>query len=130
MKPLKTALAFVLTASLTAPAFAQAPVAASSGSGATTQTAMKSPSRKATLMMGSALFVGGFTVGAYSFLNNKNGKYAEFGEASARNVKLGSTGLGLAFAGGLMMFMGSHAKHLPNVSAGPGGVAVSKHLSW
>jgi len=47
-----------------------------------------------------ALFIGGFAVGVYGFLDNQNGKYAEFGEASARNVHLGAAGLGTAFAGG------------------------------
>jgi hypothetical protein len=82
------------------------------------------------MVLGSALFIGGFAVGVYGFLDNQNGKYAEFGEASARNVHLGAAGLGAAFAGGVIMLMGSHARHLPSVSAGAHRVSVTKQLSW
>ena len=85
---------------------------------------------KTTMVLGSALFVGGFAVGLYGFLDNKNGKDAEFGEASARNVHLGAAGLGTAFAGGVVMLMGSHARHLPSVSAGSHQLSVTKRLAW
>lgn len=136
MKRFQAVVASLLAVSLSATAYAQ-----EAGSGgpkpAETQTSLARPatvrgpsSRKATMLAGTALFVGGFTVGAYSFINNSNGAYAEFGEASARNVKLGSAGLGVAFAGGVLMFLGSHARHMPSVSAGPGSLTLTKHVSW
>jgi len=63
-------------------------------------------------------------------LVNQNGKYTEFGEASARNVKLGAAGLGAAFAGGVLMLMGTHAKRAPDLTVGAGTVQVSKRVSW
>ena len=37
---------------------------------------------------GASVFVGGMAVGLYAFINNKNGQFAEFGEANAVNKKL------------------------------------------
>ena len=80
---------------------------------------------------GTALFVGGMAVGLYAFINNKNGEFAEFGEANAVNKKLGAAGVGAAFAGGMLIFLGrNRAKHAPSVRVGPGQVTVSKQLSW
>ena len=80
---------------------------------------------------GLAMFVTGMTAGLYAFINNKNGKFSEFGEAAATNKKLGAAGISLAFGGGMMMFLGSHAaKQLPTVTVGKGAVGVSKQVSW
>jgi amino acid transporter len=85
----------------------------------------------ALVWAGTALFVGGMAVGLSSFINNKNGEFAEFGEASAVNKHLGAAGLSAAFAGGVLIFLGSHGlKHAPAVSVGAGQVKVSKQLSW
>ena len=66
---------------------------------------------------GLAVFAAGMTTGLYAFINNKNGKFSEFGEAAATNKKLGAAGISLAFAGGMMMFLGTRAsKHLPAVT--------------
>jgi len=84
---------------------------------------------------GAALFVTGMTVGLFAFINNENGEFSEFGEANAVNKQLGTIGLATAFAGGTMMFLGSHrrgaaANRAPSVTFGAGQVKVSKQVSW
>jgi len=80
---------------------------------------------------GLAIFAAGMTAGLYAFINNKNGKFSEFGEAAATNKKLGAAGISLAFGGGMMMFLGTHAaKQLPTLTVGKGTVGVSKQVSW
>jgi hypothetical protein len=80
---------------------------------------------------GLAIFATGMTAGLYAFINNKNGKFSEFGEAAATNKKLGAAGISLAFGGGLMMFLGTHAsRQLPTVTVGKGTVGVSKQVTW
>jgi hypothetical protein len=80
---------------------------------------------------GVGLFAGGMAVALHSFINNKNGSYAEFGEANAVNKKLGAASIGAAFAGGVLIFVGTRkSKFAPDVKAGAGEVAVSKQLSW
>lgn len=134
MKHLRTGVIVLLIASLTSPAFAgdlQGSAArAVESQVATDSVPTKSGGSKPLMMAGAAIFVTGFSVGAYSFINNKNGTHSEFGEARARNVKLGSAGLSAAFAGGLLMFVGSRMKHAPTVSAGAGSLSVTKRLSW
>lgn len=89
------------------------------------------PSKNGLFWAGTGLFVAGMGVGIYGFINNKNGKYSEFGEANSTNKSLGTTGLAVAFGGGALMFLGAHrAKFAPSISAGPRGVKVSKQLSW
>ena len=93
----------------------------------------KAPSKgssKALVWTGAALFVGGMTFGLYSFINNKNGGFAEFGEANAVNKKAGAAGLATAFGGGVLIFLGSHRSNSPSVTVGPGQVKVSKQVSW
>ena len=91
----------------------------------------KAGGSKAAVWAGAALFVGGMAVGLSSFINNKNGQFAEFGEANAVNKKLGAAGLATAFGGGVLIFLGSQrANHSPSVTVAPGQVTVSKHLSW
>jgi type II secretory pathway pseudopilin PulG len=97
------------------------------------QQQQRAPSKgtsKALVWAGSALFVGGMTLGLYSFINNTNGGFAEFGEANAVNKKVGAAGLATAFGGGVLMFLGSHQSKSPSVTVGAGGVKVSKHISW
>jgi hypothetical protein len=91
----------------------------------------KAGGSKAAVWAGSGLFVAGMAVGLSSFISNKNGQFSEFGEANAVNKHLGAVGLSAAFAGGVLIFLGSHAvKHSPVVSVAPGQVTVSKQLSW
>jgi hypothetical protein len=91
-------------------------------------------SSKPLVWGGTALFVGGMAVGLYAFINNQNGGFAEFGEANAVDKKLGAAGLAMAFAGGTLIFMGSHRgtrpSRAPAVTVGAGHVGVSKQVSW
>jgi hypothetical protein len=85
---------------------------------------------------GRALFVGGMAVGLYGFINDKNGSFSEFGEASSSNKHLGAAGLSAAFAGGVLMLVGTHHgggsgnSRLPSVAAAPGAVSISKNVTW
>jgi hypothetical protein len=81
---------------------------------------------------GRALFVGGMAVGLYGFINDKNGSYSEFGEATSSNKHLGAAGLSAAFAGGVLMLLGTRrgGSRMPSVTAAPGGVSISKNVTW
>jgi hypothetical protein len=83
------------------------------------------------LWPGIALFAGGMAVGLNGFLNNKNGKFPEFGEASSTDVKMGAAGLSVAFVGGALLFLGKrHARQAPSVTFNRGGMSVSSRISW
>jgi hypothetical protein len=106
---------------------AAAPDGASSGNGG-------SPALK---WSGRGLFVAGMAVGLYGFINDKNGKYSEFGEASSSNKHLGAAGVSAAFVGGVLMLLGtrhsgsaSRTSSLPAVAASPGSVSISKNVTW
>lgn len=135
MKALRTGLAALLIASLSTSAFADGLAASASkaveaAAAAEQGAAATGGGMKPLTMAGAAVFVTGFTYGVYSFINNKNGKYTEFGEASARNIKQGAIGLSTAFAGGVLMLVGSHSKRAPNVQIGAGSLNVSKRITW
>ena len=86
---------------------------------------------KGYLWAGSALFVGGMTVGIYSFLHNRNGDIPRFDEANATNKQLGAAGLGLAFVGGTILFLGERqSRRSPTLTFGPGRMSVTKRLTW
>lgn len=90
-----------------------------------------SPSGRALVWTGGALFIGGMGTAIYGFLNNKNGEFPQFGEATATDKKLGGAGLGIAFAGGALMALGHRMSRMaPDVQAGPGHFKVSKRVSW
>ena len=89
------------------------------------------PIPKGYLWLGTGLFVGGMTVGLYGFLNNRNGDFPQFGEATATNKYLGTAGLAAAFVGGTVLFLGTRqSRRSPAVMFGPGRVTVSQRLSW
>jgi hypothetical protein len=97
------------------------------------QSLKSPPSKTGMFWAGTAMFVAGMGVGLYGFINDKNGKYAEFGEAKSENKHLGAAGLSVAFAGGALMFLGSRQGHLkaaPSIAVGPHAVAVSKQIAW
>ena len=86
---------------------------------------------KGYLYLGSGLFVAGLTAALVGFLNNRNGDFPEFGEATSTDVKMGAAGLATAFAGGAVLFLGKRqANHSTSVNFGPRGVSVSRRLSW
>jgi hypothetical protein len=135
MKSFRTGVIAALVLSVATPAFAgdlQQSIAKATEQ--PQQQEERAPARavsKPLVYTGAALFVTGMAIGLSSFINNKNGSYAEFGEANAVNKQLGAAGLGVAFAGGTMMFLGSHrARRAPSIAVGAGGVKVSKQLSW
>ena len=86
---------------------------------------------KGYLYLGSGLFVAGLTAALVGFLNNRNGDFPEFGEATSTDVKMGAAGLATAFAGGAVLFLGKRqANRSASVNFGPRGVSVSRRLSW
>jgi hypothetical protein len=132
MKTSRTVIAAVLVVGLATPAFAGGPDSGIAKAAEQGQTSRRDGAGSKTLMAaGAGLFVAGMGVGLYAFMNNKNGEFAEFGEANAVNKKLGAAGVGAAFAGGMLIFLGrERARHAPSVSIGGGQVTISKHLTW
>ena len=89
------------------------------------------PMPKGYLWAGSALFVGGMTVGIYAFLHNRNGDIPRFDEATATNKPLGAAGLGLAFVGGTILFLGERqTRRSPTLTVAPGRMSVTKQITW
>lgn len=142
-KIIRTALVAMVVTAIGTPAFAQqaATAAASSASAPadpqSSSTALtpvmstSSGSAKTLKWTGAGLFVAGMSVGMMAFLNNKNGIYPEFGEATATNKPLGAAGISLAFAGGALMAISHHiSKHAPEMQISRNGVAVSKTITW
>lgn len=143
---IRTAVATLLIGALSAPAFAQGPetdtpapgirqVLAETRAGSEMSVARQfesgSSSGRALMWTGAALFVGGMGVGIFNFLNNQNGEYPEFGEATASNKKLGALGISTAFAGGALMAIGYKiSPHSPDIQVGVDRFSVSKQLSW
>ena len=136
MSILRTSVVALLVIGLAAPAAAGdlASSIANAANAAAQQPEERAPQKgysKPLVWGGSALFVGGMAVGLFAFINNQNGSYSDFGEANAVNKKLGAAGLATAFAGGVLIFLGSHrAKASPSITVGAGQVKVSKQVSW
>jgi hypothetical protein len=137
MRALRTGIALLLTVGLVVPAGAQdlrtSAEKAVESDAAQPQTLATRSSKNGVFWAGAAMFIGGMGVGLYGFINDKNGKFAEFGEASTENKHLGAAGLSVAFAGGALMFLGSRQGQLkaaPSIAVGPHAVAVSKRMSW
>ena len=138
MKSVRIAIASALVLAMSGgvPAMAgdlQDSVAAAAAAKSSTQeTGMKSGigSGKAMTWAGGALFATGMTYGLFQFINNKNGGYAEFGEAAATNKKAGAAGLSMAFAGGALMLLGHHAGRMPSVAVGAKSLGLAKRVSW
>jgi hypothetical protein len=141
MKLLHIALASTLALNLAAPAFAQdaqanptpTPIADSARAEAQATPPAMTPHGGSKILTGAgaALFAGGLGVALYGFINDKNGKFSEFGEAHSSNKHLGAAGISMAFGGGALMFLSSHlGRYAPDVQAGPGSLSVSKRVSW
>lgn len=135
---IRTALVAMVVTAVATPAFAQQPAASAApieaqGSSAvlTPMVTSSSGSGRALKWSGAGLFVAGMSVGIVAFLNNKNGTYPEFGEATATNKPLGATGISLAFAGGALMAIGQKiSKHAPAMTISQNGFAISKQIAW
>jgi len=137
MRAMRSVIALLLIIGLAVPAGAQdlrkSAEKAVESEAAQPKTLTTKPSKNAVFWAGTAMFMGGMAVGLFGFINDKNGKFAEFGEAQSENKHLGAAGLSVAFAGGALMFLGSRQGHLkaaPTVAFGPRAVAVSKKVSW
>ena len=137
MRLVRTGMTLLLIAGLALPAAAQdlrqSAAKAVESDAAQPQALTTRSSKNGVFWAGTAMFVAGMGVGLYGFINDKNGKYAEFGEAKSENKHLGAAGLSVAFAGGALMFLGSRQGHLkaaPSIAVGPHAVAVSKQIAW
>ena len=140
MKILRIGIATLLTLAVSGvPSFAgdlSDSVSAAAAAAAKTdpqETPMRSArtANKTMFWSGTAMFAGGMTYGLFEFINNENGSYSEFGEATATNKKAGAAGLTVAFAGGALMLLGVHGKSLPSLTFGGGKtVGLSKKVSW
>ncbi len=135
MRALRIVVASFVIAALSTSAFAgdlHESIARAAAEEQQTQTpANRERIPKGYLWTGSALFVGGMAVGIFAFLHNRNGDIPRFDEASATNKQLGAAGLGLAFAGGTVLFLGERrARQSPTLTFGPGQVTVSKRVAW
>lgn len=133
----RTAVVVALMACVSVPALAQqaqgTPISAQMGSGAAAPMPISggNPSGRALVWTGAGVFAGGMGVAIYGFLNNQNGQFPGFGEATATNSRLGGAGIAAAFAGGAMMAIGHRmSRHAPDVKIGVGSFEVSKRLSW
>jgi hypothetical protein len=131
MRTLRTVVAWLVISGVSTSAFAGD--LAASVARAARQEAQSSdkPMPKGYLWGGTALFVGGMTVGIYAFLHNRNGQYPGLNEATATNKPLGAAGLATAFVGGTILFLGERkSKQAASVTIGPGRMAVSKQVTW
>lgn len=89
------------------------------------------PSGRAVMWTGAGLFAAGLGTALYGFLNNQNGEYPGFGEATATDSKLGGVGIGVAFAGGALMAIGHKmSRYSPDIQVGVDRFGVSKQVSW
>jgi hypothetical protein len=132
-KTAKLLLVASLATAVATPAYADGLRAAADKAAQQAADTMTAAPRSSTLKWaGLGLFVGGMSVGLYAFIHNKNGSYAEFGEADAVNKKLGAASLAAAFAGGALLFVGTRKapRTMPDVKVGPAAVSVSKQVSW
>jgi hypothetical protein len=132
---LRTAIVALLVSSLCTPVAAgdlgQAAAAAVRDQAAPQVEPAAGGGGRTATWLGTGLFVTGMTVGLVAFISNKNGKYTEQGEANAVNKKLGAAGVGAAFAGGVLLFLGTRkSTRSSSLTIGPDRVTFAKHLSW
>lgn len=131
-KTAKLLLVACLATAVATPAYADGLRAAADKAAQQADTMTAAPRSSTLKWAGLGLFVGGMSVGLYAFIHNKNGSYAEFGEADAVNKKLGAASLAAAFAGGALLFVGTRKapRTMPDIKVGPSAVTVSKQVSW
>ena len=128
MRIVRTCLVGWLAFAIATSAFAGEPEKAQA---AEARSGSKTAGQRSTVWAGTALFAAGMGVGLYGFMHNENASFAEFGEASARNKALGAAGLSAAFAGGVILFLGSHhARQMPSIVVNRGGATVAKRITW
>ncbi|MGH9140033.1 MAG: hypothetical protein ACRD2I_02695 [Vicinamibacterales bacterium] len=130
MKPLRTALAWLLVLGLSSSAFA-GDLKDSIAKAAQEQAQQpKTSIPKPYLWSGAALFVTGMSMAVYGFLHTSGGEFVSGQVSTESKTKLGATGLAVAGAGGAILFFGSRVNRAPAITMGPGRMTVSKHISW
>lgn len=131
MRTIRIALAWLLILAVSTPALAgDLRDSIAKAADEQTQTAARRGSMpKPYLWAGSSLFVGGMVVGLYGYLNNKNGEFPEFGEATSTNKAMGTAGLVTAFIGGTILFLGER-RASPSVTFSPGRMSVTKTVKF
>ena len=86
---------------------------------------------KAFLVSGGALFVAGMSMAVYGFLHTGGGDFVSGQVTKESKTGLGAAGLGVAAAGGAVLFLGSQrARSAPSITVGAGRVTVAKRLTW
>jgi hypothetical protein len=79
------------------------------------------------------------TAAVYGFVHNQNSGYSGYkgttlvlNEASATNTLIGTIGIGVAFTGGTLLFLGQrHAKRSATViTADPQRLALAQRFTW
>jgi len=132
MKPLRTALAWLLILGLSSSAFAgdlkDSIAKAAEEQAQQPKTGISIP--KPYLWSGAALFVTGMSMTIYGFLHTTGGEFVSGQVSTESNTKLGAAGLAVAGAGGAILFFGAKSNHAPSISMAPGRMTVSKHISW
>ncbi|HMF96234.1 MAG TPA: hypothetical protein VKE96_18150 [Vicinamibacterales bacterium] len=86
---------------------------------------------KAYLIPGAALFVAGMSMAIYGFLHTSGGEFVSGEVSKESKTGLGAAGLGVAAAGGAVLFLGAkRAKNAPSLTFGAKGFKVSKQVAW
>jgi hypothetical protein len=134
MNIVRTSIVCALALSLATSAFAgdlRASVAQAAAEAAQTTQSVGSPSGKTLVYAGGAVFAAGMATALYGFMRAGNGAFSNFGEATSRNKPLGAAGIAAAFAGGTMMFLGTHAsRYSPSLAISRSGLSVEKMVTW
>ena len=130
MRPVRTAIAWLLVLGLTSPAFA-GDLKDSVAKAAEEQAQQQQPKiPKAYLWTGSALVVTGMVMTVYGFLHTSGGEFVSGQVSKESKTELGGAGLAIVGVGGAILFFGSRAKSAPSITMAPGRMTVSKHISW
>jgi hypothetical protein len=86
---------------------------------------------KAYAVPGATLFIAGMSMAVYGFLHTSGGSFVSGQVSKESKTALGGAGLGLAGLGGAILYLGSrHMKHAPSITVAPGGIGVTKRVSW
>jgi hypothetical protein len=86
---------------------------------------------KAFLVSGGALFAAGMSMAVYGFLHTGGGDFVSGQVTKESKTGLGAAGLGIAAAGGAVLYLGSQrARNAPSITVGAGRVTVAKRLTW
>jgi hypothetical protein len=86
---------------------------------------------KSYLVPGAAVFVVGMSMAVYGFLHTNGGDFVSGEVSKESKTGLGAAGLGIAAAGGAILFLGAQrAKRAPSVTIGPNRFAIAKRVDW